>query len=143
MDENRLGEYLDVTSVKVRIGRAFLTIADLAAHFDHAFRLELRKEFGQFLILGVEHDLGLTFAIPKVEKEYASVVAQRIDPTDQGCGGSGVFRSKLIAMMASFHALNKKGDIILEWNDEGKRDEQTFFLWETFILAIALPGDME
>ena len=46
-------------------------------------------------------------------------------------------------MMASFHALNKKGHIILEWNDEGKRDEQTFFLSETFILAIALPSDME
>lgn len=87
--------------------------------------------------------MGLTFAIPKVEEEYASVVAQRIDPTDQGCGGSGVFLSKLIAMMASFHALNKKGYTLLEWNDEGKRDEQMFFISETFILAIVLPSDME
>ena len=59
-----MGEYLDVTSVKVRVGRAFLTIADLAAHFDHAFRLEFRKQLGEFLVLRIEYDLSLAFAIP-------------------------------------------------------------------------------
>ena len=54
--ERRLGEHLDVTGVKVRVGSTFLTVAYFSAHFDHAFRFELRKEFGQFLILGVEHD---------------------------------------------------------------------------------------
>jgi len=45
--------------------------------------------------------------------------------------------------MASFHALNKKGNTLLEWNDEGKRYEHVLFYPKIFILAIALSSDME
>tara|TARA_Y100000739_G_scaffold202735_1_gene188302 strand:+ start:326 stop:463 length:138 start_codon:yes stop_codon:yes gene_type:complete len=45
--------------------------------------------------------------------------------------------------MASFHALNKKGNTLLEWNDEGKRYEHALFYLKIFILAIALSSDME
>ena len=82
MNEDRLGEDLDFAGIQVRIDRTFLSVADFSAHFDHTFRFEFGKELGKFLILWVEHDLSLSFAVTQVQKEHASVVAQRVDPTD-------------------------------------------------------------
>ena len=76
MDENGLGEQLDLTRIKIGVGRAFLPLAHFTGYFDYAFGFEFGKEIGQRLVFGIKHDLSLSLPIPEIEEEYAPVIAQ-------------------------------------------------------------------
>ena len=82
MHDDRIGEQFDVSSVEVGILSTFVTVADLSAYLDYTLGLKFGEELGKSLVFGVEHHLCFTLAIPQIEKEHASMVTERVDPTN-------------------------------------------------------------
>ena len=77
-----MGEQLDLTCIKIGVGRAFLSLAHFTGYFDYAFGFEFGEEIGQRLVFGIEHDLGLSLPIPEVEEEYAPVIVEVMAKSD-------------------------------------------------------------
>jgi hypothetical protein len=86
MDDDVTCKEFDVTGIEVGIFSTFVPVADFSVYLDNTLGLEFGEEFGKGLVLRIKNDLRLALPVAKIKEEYAPMIAEGINPSDEGGG---------------------------------------------------------